>query len=58
MCVHYCYHSVEPFLDNPFGETREPTLQEIKEYKLYQCIDCGKWFSFIGATIKSHEKND
>lgn len=43
--MYYCKHSKTAWVFNPFGKDREPSPEEIKEFRLYQCPDCLKWFS-------------
>lgn len=43
-----CKHTVVPFFDDVFSEPKEPTEEQIRKYKLYQCGECHRWFSFLG----------
>jgi len=42
-------HFVEPFFNDVFSESKNPTEHQMAKYKLYQCRECHKWFSFLGS---------
>ena len=46
-----CKHFVEPFFDDVFSGPKEPTEEQVKEYKLYQSGKCNTWFLFLGVTL-------
>ena len=48
--VTTCRHFSNPFNDNPFGENKEPTNEQINKYRLYKCSECNRWYSFMGIT--------
>lgn len=50
MAILTCSHHAEPFNYDPFGPPYVPTMDEIRKYKLWQCSNCGLWYSFIGVT--------
>ena len=46
-----CSHGIQPYFD--VFDMSEPTAIEVNRSRLYQCKDCGRWFSFLG-----HKKID
>lgn len=52
-----CKHFAEPFFDDIFSEPKEPTEEQIKKYKLYQCGECHRWFPFLGVTLSGEKGN-
>lgn len=48
--MNTCTHKQKPFGHNPFGKNYEPVEMEIRNFRLWQCPDCGLWFSLIGVT--------
>ena len=50
-----CTHTTEPYYDILFPETAQvpPSPEEINKARLWQCQDCGKWFSHLGLTADS-----
>jgi hypothetical protein len=49
--TNVCKHAVAPFFDDVFSGHKEPTEEQVNEYKLYQCGECHRWFSFLGVTL-------
>lgn len=47
--MNTCKHAVEPFFNDNFTKPKEPTEYQIAKYKLYQCGECHRWFSFFGT---------
>ena len=43
--ANFCKHFGWPYLDD--FEERTLTREEIRQFKLYRCKDCRKWFSFL-----------
>ena len=52
-----CIHEEEPYYDvlstaaSTTSQSQSPTPEEINKLRLWKCLDCGKWFSWIGDTI-------
>jgi len=43
-----CGHDVSnSFKYNKFGKIKEPTINEIKKYRLWKCPDCNYYYSLI-----------
>lgn len=45
--AYSCKHFVEPYLG--CFDMREPTSEKINEARLWQCPECGRWFSLVGS---------
>jgi len=54
--TNICKHFVEPFFDDIFSEPKKLTEEQIREYKLYQCSKCHRWFSFLGIEKNKKDK--